>query len=306
MSPSECCANSSQMEHAIESPSVKRQRATFCGSRAAPSRPAAATGGRTASSRNAIAGGVFAHAALLHGESAEDRQRELDAWSQTLRPGSPGEAALVARIVDVLAREDRLALAEHRVLDEGVEQALAATSAAKEHRALKEALLVLSGLASTFEGIDQELEYEELEGLMPSLRRTLEMVEKVDAPMAILLPFRGSLQAAMVESLLGASPETMREISRAARDLGAWCQESSMLLGKKMEEERERLYGDPLVADEASLRRLDQYRSRLRREMDCLIGRLRQVRELARAQDGEGGSFFVELTVLERPYLARR
>lgn len=58
-------------------------------------------GGKAIASANSITHGLSSRLVLLPSESAEDYQAVVSAWTETLKPGSPGEAKVVARVADL-------------------------------------------------------------------------------------------------------------------------------------------------------------------------------------------------------------
>jgi hypothetical protein len=64
--------------------------------------------GKAIVSTNAVNHGLATGAALLPSERAEDYQANLSGWLATLRPRTPGEGQVVARVADTGFRLDTM------------------------------------------------------------------------------------------------------------------------------------------------------------------------------------------------------
>lgn len=259
--------------------------------------------GKAVSSQNAIQHGFSAQCVLMSGESLEERRSAFGVWMETFRPATPGEAAIVAKIVDAISRQERLTRYETHALGVAVEVELKKTAAAHKIEALDAALHVAQDLAQTAGSVAMDVPFESVQQLAPAMRRSLELVEAADVPLQLIAPVRDAMNSVMVDTFFGSVPPTVfHALVAPLRGVEAWLSSSKSLQVEKLEEERLRLAEDPTLLDGGQLKKVERHQARLVREMEGLLRLLKQVRELARPGDHVPGSFVrIELRVVRSP-----
>jgi hypothetical protein len=262
--------------------------------------------GKMVSALNAVSTGIEARCILLGDETLEDHRQLVHTWVETFRPVTPGEAFLVAKIADLFMRLSRVDRQEERLRESGVESEVMKTETSRRLGIVCDSMAAIKALAETAESVQTVIPFEHLAQLAPAMKRTLEMVEAADAPMALLVPLRDAMNDVVVSSFTDVEPASFHAVAAAAREVEAWLTVLVTTVRAELEAARGDLAMNPTVADEDLLRRLDRHRARLHRQLDAHLELLQRVRSLAAPDGGSSGSFIqVELRVAGRPNLAK-
>ena len=257
--------------------------------------------GKSISSANAVRSGLEARCVLLPGEDLEDRVAIYKAMTQTFGGRTPAEAMVIARVADCFVRLERLEQLEVTARENGVMHVLQGTPIYKKLDNTTGALTAVRGMADLAEWVHTPQTFEAVQSLAPALRRTLELVESADIPMALLLRLRDILNTIVTPMVIDVPVEEFRDLAVAARGIETYLFASMSAQKEELETEKRKLSRDFTLADEDELRRLDRHRGRITRELEGLLRLLRQIRDLAVPGEGGLGSFVqVELRVVGR------
>ena len=257
--------------------------------------------GKELSSANSLKHGITATSTLLPSERPEDYQSCIDGWAETLRPSSPGEAHIVARIGDLNYRLRRVQAQEDRHLAAALESKIAASPVAKMLQSARDARLGLASLidntsATTCSG-------EELTRLLTPIRAMMRWLGGLDLAPSVTVPLAAIYEELSTQAALDlVEAEVFQQLAVVvANVIGAL---DAMVTGleRDLEAAREQIASETTLGDDPQLKKLGRYRTMLDKHLDAELGRLKIVRELA--QGSTSGSFCmaisVELKVLGR------
>jgi len=253
--------------------------------------------GKAIVSTNGVAHGLATRAALLPSESAEDYQANLHGWLATLRPGTPGEGQLVARVADMGFRLDRLARVEERLVNAALEARVAASEPAKALQTAKEALQGVQGLAALAEGVADPVAR-----LLPGMRQVAKLVGEVDLPVGPVAALDTAITHLVIENAISVEPAGFQALGRAAREAEAALHARVAALETALEAEREKLADLVVLGDGEDVKLLDRHRARLHRELQAQLAMVKLLRELAVGEEEPGGQpLLVEVRLVGRP-----
>jgi hypothetical protein len=258
--------------------------------------------GKATASVNAIRHGIIASSTLLPTERAEDYRAALDDWSDTLRPSSPGEARLVARIGDLDFRLRRVQEMEDRHQAAMLEAKLKESPAAAALHAARSARLGLAALIDTVTGVST-CTGDRLSQLLAPVRKVLEWLGGFELSATVTVPMEETYKELVTQAALDlVDAEVFQRLISAAANLVEALDTKVTDLEREVEAEREKIASEVLLGDDKHLKKLGRYRSILSKQLDAELGRLKTVRELAQAT--VSGSFCtgisVELKVIGR------
>lgn len=256
--------------------------------------------GKAIISTNGVTHGLATRAALLPSERAEDYEANLTGWLATLRPRTPGEGQLAARVADTGFRLDRLARVEERMVNAALEARLASSEPAKALQTAKEALQGVQGLAALAEGVAGPVDATPVARLLPGMRLVAKLVGEVDVPLGPVAALDAAIDHLVIETALSVEPEGFQALATAAREVEAVLQARVAALTAAVEAERERLAGLVVLGDGEDMRVLDRHRARLHRELQAQLGTVKLLRELAVPEVGGPAPLLVELRVVGR------
>lgn len=259
--------------------------------------PVSATG-KSLSSLSSVRTGIAARRVVLPNETVEDHQLQLAAWLDTLRPTTPGEALLVARISDALVRLDRLDAQMQRVQEAGVEEEFRKSKGYQELSTFKDARAGVAALAETCEGITTSVPFEHVQHLALAMKRVMQMAEDVDVPMTLLVPLRDAVNGVLTDAVIGIEPEAFHDVAVIATGVITWLDVNVAALSEGLDLARQELAQNPALGDECQLQLLDRYRGRIMRELNSLLKLLKQVREFLPAEGEPGSLVHVELRIV--------
>lgn len=110
----------------------------------------------------------------------------MSAWAETLKPGSSGEAEVVARIADLNFRLRRLQRLEDKRLAASLESKLAGSEASRRLTAAETALKALQAMVETLGTLSGEYPVDAVRGLASAISATLDMVDAVGLAKSVL------------------------------------------------------------------------------------------------------------------------
>jgi hypothetical protein len=235
--------------------------------------------GKAIASMNGVTHGLATRAALLPSERAEDYEAHLHGWLATLRPRTPGEGQVVARVADVGFRLERLARMEERLANRALETRLGDSGAAKALRTAREALQGLQGLAALAEGVARPVDATAVEKLVPGMRFVAKLLDETDAPVGVCAVLEGAITA-LADAADEVAPELFARVALAARRAETVLAQMVPELETAVETERARLADEVLLGDGEDAKLLDRHRARLHRELQAHLSVLKAVREL--------------------------
>lgn len=267
-----------------------RSPAQIAASRANGARSAGPTTdmGKAIASTNGVVHGLATRAALLPSERAEDYEANLNGWVATLRPRTPGEGQVVARVADTGFRLDRLAQVEERMVNAALEARVASSEPAKALQVAQEALQGVQGLAALAEGVAGPVDATPVARLLPGMRLVAKLVGDVDLPVGPVAALDRAIDNLVIETAISVEPEGFQALATAARDAETVLQARMAALEAAVGAERERLADLVVLGDGEDVKLLDRHRARLHRELQAHLAVLRTVRELAvLGEDGQ-------------------
>lgn len=260
--------------------------------------------GKAVSSANAIVHGFAAHGALMKGETPDMYEANLTAWFESLRPATPAEARIVARLADTDFRQARLVRAEERLVASTAESLARKSAAQQALDAATDVLAALQGLVALAESVPPTVDADAVRRLMPAMEVVAERAGKLDLPIAVTLPLTKALEDLVLDSFIEVTAAGFAAVAQAARALEAALVERLAGLKADLDGERERLTEVVLFGDGEEARRLDRHRARLGRELEQHARALKAIRELAVGPAGGGSgspvTWLVELRVVGR------
>jgi hypothetical protein len=257
--------------------------------------------GKAIVSTNGVTHGLAARAALLPSERAEDYEANLHGWLATLRPRTPGEGQVVARVADTGFRLDRLARVEERMVNATLEARLASSEPAKALQTAKEALQGVQGLAALAEGVAGPVDADPVARLLPGMRLVAKLVGEVDLPVGPVAALDAAIDHLIIETALSVEPAGFQALATAARELEAVVQARVTALVTAVEAERERLADLVVLGDGEDVKLLDRHRARLHRELQAQLATVKMLRELAVPEEAGGPApLLVELRLVGR------
>lgn len=258
--------------------------------------------GKAIISTNGVTHGLAARAALLPSERAEDYEANLTGWVATLRPRTPGEGQVVARVADTGFRLDRLARVEERMVNAALEARLASSEPAKALQAAKEALQGVEGLAALAEGVAGPVEAAPVARLLPGMRLVAKLVGEVDLPVGPVAALDAAIDNLVIETALEVEPAGFQALSLAAREVESVLQAKVGALTAAVEAEREQLADLVVLGEGEDMRVLDRHRARLHRELQAQLATVKLLRELAVPEEAESAMpLVVEVRLVGRP-----
>jgi hypothetical protein len=257
--------------------------------------------GKVIVSTNAVNHGLATRAALLPSERAEDYQANLTGWLATLRPRTPGEGQVAARVADTGFRLDRLARVEERMVNDALEARVASSEPAKALQTAKEAFQGVQGLAALAEGVAGPVDAAPVSRLLPGMRLVAKLVGEVDLPVGPVAALDSAIDRLVIETAIEVEPAGFQTLATAAREVEAVLQAKVEGLTAAVEAERERLADLVVLGDGEDMRVLDRHRARLHRELQAQLATVRLLRELAVPDEAGGPApLLVELRLVGR------
>lgn len=257
--------------------------------------------GKAIVSTNATTHGLATRAALLPSERAEDYEANLHGWLATLRPRTPGEGQVVARVADTGFRLDRLARVEERMVNAALESRLASSEPAKALHVTQEAHQGVQGLAALAEGVAGPVDAAPVARLLPGIRLVAKLVGEADLPVGPVAALDAAIDHLVIETAIEVEPAGFLALAMAAREVEAVLQARVAALTAAVEAERERLADLVVLGDGEDMRVLDRHRARLHRELQAQLGTVRLLRELAVPDAAEGATpLVVEVRLVGR------
>jgi hypothetical protein len=265
--------------------------------------PVTATG-KMVCAANPVVHGLSTRAALMPGETMADYRTNLDAWSATLSPASPGEAQVVARVADLAFRRTRLDRLEEKLTVAAVEKALAASVPAKTLKMVSEALEGARGLQALADGVQVPVPVEAATELLPAMRAVAKLADDADAPISVCARLDAALGALLDEHVAEVEAAAFARLAAAAGELVRALQAAKETAERDLEAEREQLAEGAALGDTKDLAVVERHRGRLARAMDAELRTLKLLRELARPEAQAPGPlvqpFLIEVRVLGR------
>ncbi len=140
--------------------------------------------GKAKSAMNSVAHGVASQSVLLPSETTGDYEANVKAWVDTLRPSSPGEAEIVARVADLNFRLRRLQRLEDKHLAASMDAKLKESEVSKVLTIATNATLGLTAMVAMASEVNSRCSGQRVAGLLPPIRAVLDMVEAVNLPAA--------------------------------------------------------------------------------------------------------------------------
>jgi hypothetical protein len=257
--------------------------------------------GKAIISTNATTHGLATRAALLPSERAEDYEANLTGWLATLRPRTPGEGQVVARVADTGFRLDRLARVEERMVNAALEARLASSEPSKALQTAQEALQGVQGLAALAEGVAGPVDAAPVARLLPGMRLVAKLVGEVDLPVGPVAALDAAIDHLVIETAIDVELAGFEVLATAAREVEAVLQARVAAFTAAVESERERLADLVVLGDGEDMRVLDRHRARLHRELQAQLATVKMLRELAVPEEAGGPApLLVELRLVGR------
>jgi hypothetical protein len=261
--------------------------------------------GKVISSANSIHHGLSASSVLLPSESREDYQSNLAGWVETLKPASPGEAQITARIADLSFRQQRLQRLEDRHQAASLDLELQMTRVHRQLQAARNASKGLEALVGAVATVKKDAPVESVVGLASPIRGVMELLKDVELAPEVSVPLEAAYESLQKEMLGQTVPVAVftRLAEVGGKTLEALTAKVVELEGQ-VAVEKEKIADEQLLGDDKELKRLERHRNMLNRALDAELARLRVVRELASAASGSSCAAFgpirVELRVVGR------
>lgn len=238
--------------------------------------------GKQVSSLNAVKGGFGSEALLLPHESVERYGMVVRAWVETLRPASPAEGKLVARVADLDWRLERLARMEHKAVLSEADRLVQESAPAKELAAHRNVKQIISAMARMAEESKLSAQAEgALDGVLKAIKIVVDQLVALGVAGPEVTLLLGKVRELAVADLVGDVDAVWKSVGRLAREIEAGLSKKMTALEEALEVERKSLLEDLALGDEAHLRRLRRHRASLQRELDGTLATMQKVRELA-------------------------
>lgn len=258
--------------------------------------------GKVSSSTNSVQHGLASRSVLLPSETPDEYERNLQAWVETLRPASPGEAEIVARVADVNFRLRRLQRLEDKHLIACIDAELKNSKAARNLAIATNARVAIAAMVATAGDVKTPITGERAAALLSPIRAVLDMVEAAGLPVQPVMKMEAEYRKLAEEtaaSVVGV--ESFARLDTAGRDLQTVLDDRLADLQKEVDGERDRIADGLLLGDDKELKRFERHRVALSRTLDGELSRLKMLRELGQGASGSFvGPFLVELRLVGR------
>jgi hypothetical protein len=262
--------------------------------------------GKLASSGNSIGHGLESRAALMPGESLEAYRANLDIWTTTLGPRTPGEAQVVARIADISFRRDRLSRLEEKLMASALEKALAVSAPAQTLKKVSQAQEAVGGLLLLAEGTAGPVDAADIAPLLPTMRFVVKLLDEAEMPVRVGVALDRAIDGLLSADSGSVGPAALTRLAETVQEVSDGLGARMTGAQQALEAERERLVETGVLADGAETVLLERHRARLGRALEAELRALKLVRELAVVGAGSPGSFVQPLLVEVRILRDRR
>lgn len=250
------------------------------------------SGGKAASSVNALTHGLYSKALLGPGLDVETVRSEFDAWVGAYGVTSPAAYRLAARGAAAILRLDQVDSIRDKILAAVLDKKVAESEPAKSLERTREAREAVAGLGALAADIREPVPRSDAMKLIPALRAVVQGVLELPVAPGAGLPLAASVGLIEDEGIDDVELEVFEAIAANCRELLNAIDGAIPELVTKVEAERARQEELLLMADDKRLRDADRVRNRLIKEIETVARALAAIRDLEHCpgRDSRAGS----------------